>query len=254
MEAVLDLNARRGRRRGWITGYAVAGVASAAAMAVRLALEPIFHERANFLVFAVAVLAGAAVGGIGPALFATALGVAFYGFLVGPELVTDLQNLVTAALFVMIGVACGLAGQRMRRDADAAAAAVEDLAAREAHLQSILDTVPDAMIVIDEHGLMQSFSSAAERQFGWNATDVVGKNVSMLMPDPYRTAHDGYLQRYLTTGERRIIGIGRVVVGERKDGTTFPMELSVLGRAQSIRRNGLPFHAAGRARGGVDRG
>ena len=104
---------------------------------------------------------------------------------------------------------------------------IADLQVREAHLQSILDSVPDAMIVIDEHGTIQSFSAAAERQFGWTPAEVIGRNVRMLMPTPYREGHDGYLRRYLTTGERKVIGIGRVVVGERKDGSTFPMELSV---------------------------
>jgi len=97
----------------------------------------------------------------------------------------------------------------------------------EAHLRSILSTVPDAMIVIDERGKMLSFSDAAERLFGYTPAEVLGANVSMLMPSPYRERHDGYLERYLTTGERRIIGIGRVVFAMRKDGTTFPMELSV---------------------------
>jgi two-component system sensor kinase FixL len=105
--------------------------------------------------------------------------------------------------------------------------AFADLAAREAHLSSILDAVPDAMIVIDEHGTIQSFSAAAERQFGWPTAEAVGMNVAMLMPSPYREGHDGYLRRYMTTGERRVIGIGRVVVGQRRDGSTFPMELSV---------------------------
>ncbi len=102
-----------------------------------------------------------------------------------------------------------------------------DSAAREAHLKSILETVPDAMIVINERGIIQSFSAAAERLFGYGPDAVVGKNVKMLMPLPYRENHDGYLERYLRTGERRIIGIGRVVVGERRDGSTFPMELAV---------------------------
>ena len=99
--------------------------------------------------------------------------------------------------------------------------------AREAHFQSILDSAPEAMIVIDDDGIIQSFSLAAERQFGWTAHDAIGRNLSFLMPSPYRQAHDGYLARYLATGERRVIGVGRVVVGERRDGSTFPMELSV---------------------------
>jgi two-component system sensor kinase FixL len=114
-------------------------------------------------------------------------------------------------------------------------AATEALAEREAHLRSVLDTVPDAMIVIDPRGIMQSFSAAAERLFGYTAAEAIGRNVSLLMPAPYRDQHDLYLERYLTTGERRIIGIGRLVVGRRKDGSTFPMELSV-GEARSGQR------------------
>jgi two-component system, LuxR family, sensor kinase FixL len=100
-------------------------------------------------------------------------------------------------------------------------------ASESALLRSILETVPDAMVVIDRSGVVQSFSRAAERLFGYSPAEICGNNVKMLMPSPYRDQHDGYLQRYLTTGERRIIGIGRVVVGRRKDGSTFPMELSV---------------------------
>jgi two-component system sensor kinase FixL len=94
-------------------------------------------------------------------------------------------------------------------------------------LAAILDTVPDAMIVIDEKGVMQRFSRAAERMFGYAADEVIGQNVKMLMPTPYRDEHDGYLERYKQTGERRIIGIGRLVVAQRKDGGTFPIELAV---------------------------
>jgi len=101
------------------------------------------------------------------------------------------------------------------------------LQAAEARLRSILETVPDAMVIIDERGLIESLSTTAEKLFGYSASEAVGKNVSLFMPSPNREQHDGYLQRYLATGERHIIGIGRIVVGQRKDGTTFPIHLTV---------------------------
>jgi two-component system sensor kinase FixL len=103
----------------------------------------------------------------------------------------------------------------------------DEVRSSERHFRSILDTIPDAMIVIDEHGIMQFFSSAAARQFGYSESEAIGKNISALMPEPDRSRHDGYLARYLKTGERRIIGIGRIVTGMRKDGTTFPMHLTI---------------------------
>lgn len=110
------------------------------------------------------------------------------------------------------------------------------LDAAEARLRSVLQTVPDAMIIIDEQGRIESLSATAERLFGYTHAEVQGKNVSQLMPSPYRERHDSYLKRYLTTGERRIIGIGRIVVGQRKDGTTFPMHLTV-GELRSAERH-----------------
>lgn len=98
---------------------------------------------------------------------------------------------------------------------------------QETRLRTVLETVPDAIIVIDQGGHIQSFSSAAERQFGYKADEVIGKNVSILMPAPYREEHDGYMHRYQKTHEKRIIGIGREVFGQRKDGSVFPMYLSV---------------------------
>lgn len=99
--------------------------------------------------------------------------------------------------------------------------------AREAHLRSILETVPDAMIVIDSRGRIISFSAAAERMFGYKEADLLGENVSTLMPSPDRERHDGYLRRYFATGERRIIGIGRVTTARRRDGTNFPIHLHI---------------------------
>lgn len=98
---------------------------------------------------------------------------------------------------------------------------------REARLSSIFETIPEAIITIDAQGMIQSFSSAAERLFGYDADFVCGRNVCILMPPPYRDEHDNYLMRYFDTGEKRVIGQGREVTGQRADGTTFPMELAV---------------------------
>jgi two-component system sensor kinase FixL len=113
----------------------------------------------------------------------------------------------------------------------------ETLRTRESHLRSILDTVPDAMIVIDGHGIIQLFSTAAERLFGYSEDEAAGMNVKELMPEPDRGRHDGYIANYRSSGDRHIIGIGRIVTGKRRDGTTFPMHLSV-GEMQS---DGEPY-------------
>jgi two-component system sensor kinase FixL len=106
------------------------------------------------------------------------------------------------------------------------------LANDESLLRSILDTVPDALIVIGRDGHIQSFSKTAEAMFGYREAEVLGRNVNMLMPTPHSEAHDGFIKRYMQTGEKRIIGVGRVVEAVRSDGTVFPIDLSV-GEAQA---------------------
>lgn len=214
-------------RSGWLARYAIAIAATVACAGLRLVFDPYYHDDLVFLLFVPALLASAAVGGLGPTLLAGAVSTLFSMAFTEFRGLDQPALLVRGGLFAVLTVTIGLIGSRMLRNAEALKHLVADLRAREAHLESILETIPDAMIVIDERGVVRSFSIAAERQFGWTAAEMVGRNVDQLMPEPYRAHHDSYLLRYLTTGERRIIGIGRVVVGERKDGTTFPMELSV---------------------------
>lgn len=106
----------------------------------------------------------------------------------------------------------------------------------EARLRAIINTVVDGIITIDEHGLVESVNPAAEHIFGYKARELVGRNISKLMPAPFSQQHDAYLQRYLRTGRARIIGIGREVVGLRKDGTTFSLDLAVSEWRQGNRR------------------
>lgn len=202
-------------------GLVVAGVVA------RLAFEPSLGDRRLYLFFFPAVVAAAAYRGLAAGLLACGLGLAALLALSARADGLDLGDWAGAGLYVAVSGVISLGGERFRIARRRTDAVAEDLFLREAHLASILDTVPDAMVLIDEAGLVCSFSSTAERLFGWTAAEITGQNVSRLMPEPYRSAHDGYLRRYYATGERRIIGLGRVVIGERKDGSTFPMELAV---------------------------
>jgi PAS domain S-box-containing protein len=97
----------------------------------------------------------------------------------------------------------------------------------EDRMRAIVNTVVDAIITIDERGMIETLNPAAARVFGYSPEEVVGRNVRMLMPEPYRREHDGYMTSYLTTGKAKVIGVGREVTGQRKDGSSFPMELAV---------------------------
>lgn len=215
------------RELGWALRYGVAPCTIALALAVRALLVPVLHEEAIFYYLTPPILISAGIGGLGPGLLATVLGIAAACMVVADFSEFPRLFFINGAAFAAMGAGVSWGGELLHRSRRRTVAMTRDALAREAHLQSILDTVPEAMIVIDERGIMQSFSSAAERLFGYRTTEAVGQNVKILMPAPYRESHDGYLRRYLNTGDRRIIGIGRVVVGQRKDGSTFPMELAV---------------------------
>lgn len=119
------------------------------------------------------------------------------------------------------GIVQAYKNDRLRKTAE------EQLVRSEQRIRSIVENVVDAIITIDSRGTVQTFNPAAERIFGYTASEVIGKNVNIIMPEPHRGLHDGYVQKYLETGENEIIGKTREIVGERKDKTIFPMEISV---------------------------
>ncbi|MCC6779987.1 MAG: PAS domain S-box protein [Hyphomicrobiales bacterium] len=210
-----------------VLSHLVVGGVTLLALALWAAVSRILPGISPYLFLLPAVLVGAGLGGLSAGLLSTGLGAVLGMLMASGFAPPSVQVAADAVMFAAMGGGIALAGRQLHRYRGEALAHAHEAAARAAHLQSILDTVPDAMVVIDERGIMHSFSAAAERLFGYTPAEALGSNVSILMPSPYREKHDEYVGRYLTTGERRIIGIGRVVVGERKDGSTFPMELSV---------------------------
>jgi two-component system sensor kinase FixL len=223
--------AGKGPRPGWGI-YALSLVAMAIAAGWELVLTAKVGGVAAYLLLTPVLGAIGLYAGAGPGLLAMAVGLAYGVFLArySPEPLS--LSIVRTLVFLLVGAGSSWIGERRDAAIRRGAQTTADLVASEAHLRSVLETVPDAMVVIDEQGSIQSFSAAAERLFGYAAAEVIGQNVRMMMPEPYRSSHDGFLERYRDTGERRIIGIGRVVVGQRKDGSTFPMELAV-GEMQS---------------------
>ncbi|RXH26477.1 hypothetical protein XH99_21255 [Bradyrhizobium nanningense] len=199
--------------------YALAAISVTIAFSLRFILEPVLRDQAPYLFFMPAVLLVAGAGGLGPGILATGLSIPAVSYFIG-RFGVGWPELLNGATFVLMGVGAAWIGGGLKQ-------ANSRAATRQAHLQSIIDTIPEAAIVINEQGAIQSFSATAEQMFGYVAAEAIGKNVNLLMPSPYREEHDGYLERYRRTGERHIIGIGRSVDGRRKDGSTFPIQLSV---------------------------
>lgn len=222
--------------------YLLAAASVAAFASLAFLLNQLFGQAPVTLILMPSIIVASAANGFRAAL--TAAVISFLALVALPIPPFGTENVLEVAWFGLVGLGIAFWGhsniESRQQAVDAAqdlTGMANDLRAREAHLNSILETVPDAMVVINEAGIVQSFSKTAERLFGYRSPDVVGKNIRMLMPEPYRSQHDGYLERYRRTGDKRIIGIGRVVVGERKDGTTFPMELSV----GEMRSNNIRF-------------
>lgn len=214
-----------GKFAGW-PAYTAAVIVSALGIAVREALGPAIGDRAAFAVFVPGILFSAILGGIGPGLIAVVLSTVLSVWLSAPS-DSVAQTISIVVVYALIGSLIVWMGETLRTMRRRASDAELKLDRREEQIRSIFSTVPDAAIVIDEDGKIISFNTAAERQFGYKEKDVQGQNVNCLMPQPYRGQHDGYLHRYFQTGERRIIGTGRVVAAQRADGSTFPIMLFV---------------------------
>jgi two-component system sensor kinase FixL len=213
-----------------MTAYAVALAALAVCLLFRYLLRGALGTEVPYLQFYPAVFVAAWYGGSGPGLLTTALSclTAMYfllepaGFGVGRT--TDILSL---GVFAATGFGISWLTHRLRAAEAAQRITAETASARAERLDAILKMTVDGIIVIDAEGRIEAFNRGAQDLFGYPEQEVLGRNVSILMPSPHHEQHDAYLERYLTTGEAKIIGVGREVTGRRRDGTMFPVHLSV---------------------------
>jgi two-component system sensor kinase FixL len=210
----------------WVSAYVWAGALVLLSWLVFITLDALFDVVLVGAFFVPAILGAAVLGGFGPGLFATALATPVVFLLLSANY-APVPLPASILLFVPVGLVLAWGGGELHAAWLREKRTAAYLAERSMELETLFNTVLDAAIVIEDNGRIRSINPAARKQFGYEPEEVLGKNVSMLMPEPYRSRHDGYLTRYLKTGERRIIGTDRVVVGARKDGTTFPMKLAV---------------------------
>jgi two-component system sensor kinase FixL len=209
-----------------VTPYVYAVLLVTLGVVCRLTLEPLLGDRVVFLFFVPALLIAAATGGLAPGLTATALSVGA-GLMLLSRYRTVVGNEIDGVVFTCLGVVIAVGGQRLRAAQSHAAEMSRHVLDRQAHLASILDTVPDAMVVTDEEGFVQSFSPVAETLFQWSKAEVVGQNFLILMTPSDREALESDMERRAAAGEGRTIGIRRILTGQRKDGSTFPLDLFV---------------------------
>ena len=210
--------------------YAIATAAVAAALLARYALQGVLGSKVPFLQFYPAIVAAAWIGGLGPGLVATGLSsLAAMFFLLPPDGlgVGDSGDRLSLVVFAATGALIAWLNERVHMAEAAQRTAVAESSARLERLDAILNTTIDGIIVIDAKGRIEGFNRGAERLFGYPESEVLGRNVNLLMPSPHHEEHDAYLARYLSTGEAKIIGTGREVTGRRRDGTLFPVHLSV---------------------------
>jgi PAS domain S-box-containing protein len=214
-----------------VSRYLVACGALAAALLFRDLARDSLGLTVPYLQFYPAIIAAAWYGGLGPGVLTTVIStaVAMYVFLPPAGFaVSNAPDQLSLAVFGATGLAISWLNHRLHVSQEAQRTAAAMATARAERLDAILDMTVDGIIVINARGIIEAFNRGAQELFGYPEAEVIGRNVSLLMPSPHHEEHDKYLERYLTTGEARIIGIGREVTGRRRDGTVFPVHLSIV--------------------------
>jgi PAS domain S-box-containing protein len=210
--------------------YVVALAALASALLFRYAFRETLGLKVPFLQFYPAIIVAAWHGGLGPGMLVTTLSTAAAMYFLLPPAgfpVSDFSDQLSLSVFFATGLVISWLNHVLHLEQRAHRTAAATAMARAERLDAILNTTADGMIVIDEKGQIEAFNGAAQKLFGYPEEEVLGRNVSILMPSPDHEQHDSYLEHYLATGDARIIGIGREVTGRRRDGTAFPVQLSV---------------------------